>query len=178
MLLSADLRTSEELKANGGAGYSSVIAIFLPKLRVRRRAGGHDPQDPRRQPTPVPRVRAEERVRRRLCDREPDTSSCLVRRVADPRQGAVWAPVLTLAGRDRSIHRVRPTAVAACSPRGSPAALHYGRSIEGSPRLEHGVAQSRRACRQCRRTSNQTPAARYWCCFAQDRFDSSMRSLA
>ena len=33
VLLSADFANERELKANGGAGYSSVIAIFLPKLR-------------------------------------------------------------------------------------------------------------------------------------------------
>ena len=33
VLLSADFAREEELKANGGAGYSSVVAIFAPKLR-------------------------------------------------------------------------------------------------------------------------------------------------
>ena len=33
VLLSADFAREAELKANGGAGYSSVVAIFLPKLR-------------------------------------------------------------------------------------------------------------------------------------------------
>lgn len=33
VLLSADFAREEELKANGGAGYSSVPAIFVPKLR-------------------------------------------------------------------------------------------------------------------------------------------------
>ena len=33
VLLSADFAREAELKANGGAGYSSVTAIFLPKLR-------------------------------------------------------------------------------------------------------------------------------------------------
>ena len=33
VLLSADFAREEELKANGGAGYSSVLAIFVPKLR-------------------------------------------------------------------------------------------------------------------------------------------------
>ena len=33
VLLSADFAREAELKANGGAGYSSVVAIFVPKLR-------------------------------------------------------------------------------------------------------------------------------------------------
>ena len=33
VLLSADFANEQELKANGGAGYSSVVAIFVPKLR-------------------------------------------------------------------------------------------------------------------------------------------------
>ena len=33
VLLSADFAREQELKANGGAGYSSVLAIFVPKLR-------------------------------------------------------------------------------------------------------------------------------------------------
>ena len=33
VLLSADFANERELKANGGAGYSSVVAIFVPKLR-------------------------------------------------------------------------------------------------------------------------------------------------
>ena len=33
VLLSADFAREAELKANGGAGYSSVLAIFVPKLR-------------------------------------------------------------------------------------------------------------------------------------------------
>ena len=33
VLLSADFAKEQELKANGGAGYSSVLAIFVPKLR-------------------------------------------------------------------------------------------------------------------------------------------------
>ena len=33
VLLSADFASEQELKANGGAGYSSVVAVFVPKLR-------------------------------------------------------------------------------------------------------------------------------------------------
>ena len=33
VLLSEDFANEQELKANGGAGYSSVLAIFFPKLR-------------------------------------------------------------------------------------------------------------------------------------------------
>jgi len=33
VLLSADFAAEEELKANGGAGYSSVVTVFVPKLR-------------------------------------------------------------------------------------------------------------------------------------------------
>ncbi len=33
VLLSADFANERELKANGGAGYSSVVTIFVPKLR-------------------------------------------------------------------------------------------------------------------------------------------------
>ena len=33
ILLSADFASERELKANGGAGYSSVVTIFVPKLR-------------------------------------------------------------------------------------------------------------------------------------------------
>lgn len=33
VLLSADFAREQELKANGGAGYSSVVTIFVPKLR-------------------------------------------------------------------------------------------------------------------------------------------------
>ncbi len=33
VLLSADFAAEQELKANGGAGYSSVVTIFAPKLR-------------------------------------------------------------------------------------------------------------------------------------------------
>jgi phosphotriesterase-related protein len=33
ILLSADFASEPEIKANGGAGYSSVTTVFLPKLR-------------------------------------------------------------------------------------------------------------------------------------------------
>jgi phosphotriesterase-related protein len=33
VLLSADFASDPEIKANGGAGYSSVTMVFLPKLR-------------------------------------------------------------------------------------------------------------------------------------------------
>ena len=33
VLLSADFAAERELKANGGAGYSSVVTVFAPKLR-------------------------------------------------------------------------------------------------------------------------------------------------
>ena len=33
VLLSADFAREAELKTNGGAGYSSVVTIFVPKLR-------------------------------------------------------------------------------------------------------------------------------------------------
>src|SRR5262249_30960162 len=33
ILLSADFARVQELKANGGAGYSSVVTVFVPKLR-------------------------------------------------------------------------------------------------------------------------------------------------
>ena len=33
VLLSADFASEPEIKANGGAGYSSVHMVFLPKLR-------------------------------------------------------------------------------------------------------------------------------------------------
>ena len=33
VLLSADFTVEQELKMNAGAGYSSVLAIFVPKLR-------------------------------------------------------------------------------------------------------------------------------------------------
>ena len=33
VLLSADFASEPEIKANGGAGYSSVFTVFVPKLR-------------------------------------------------------------------------------------------------------------------------------------------------
>ena len=33
MLLSSDMAFERDAKANGGAGYSSTIQVFLPKLR-------------------------------------------------------------------------------------------------------------------------------------------------
>ena len=47
---SADFAGVQELKANGGAGYSSVVTIFVPKLRYAGVKGSDHPQDPGRQP--------------------------------------------------------------------------------------------------------------------------------
>ena len=64
VLLSADFAREAELKAKGGAGYSSVVTIFVPKLRYAGVPEETIREDPGGQPATVPGFRAAGRVRR------------------------------------------------------------------------------------------------------------------
>ena len=62
ILLSADFASEPEIKANGGAGYSSVTTVFLPKLRYAGRQGIGHSEDHQRESEAIPRLHSSKGV--------------------------------------------------------------------------------------------------------------------